>query len=166
MPDSTSLIAELERLGDEYARFLGGISSEALHRRPRADWLTPAELGGHAAELVVAYAEQARALSENPGREVGRGPDDPQRLLGAARLAKEKPADVAEAVRAGVQQAADILRGIAPNGWEVRGHHHNLQEPTVADVVEQLILGHLRDHLAEAQVAATAPGAGTGEPAP
>jgi hypothetical protein len=156
MPKSAELIAELERLGAEYARFLGGISSEALHHRPREDWLTAAELGGHAAELPVAFAEQARELAGSPGLEIGRDPHDPRRLLGPARLSKAAPAEVASAVLAGVRQAAEILRGIPPEGWQVRGRHHSLAEPTVADVVEQLILGHLRDHLAEAQVAATA----------
>ena len=43
---------------------------------------------------------------------------------------------------------------------QVRGRHHNLIEPTAADAVEQLIIGHLRDHLAEAQAAATVPSEG------
>jgi hypothetical protein len=133
------------------------MSAEALHRRPREDWLTAAELGGHAAELPVAYAQQACALSESPGLEIGREPDNPERLLGAAHLSKADPSEVAEAVWNGVRQAANLLRSIPPAGWQVRGHHHNLGDLTVAEVVEQFIIGHLRDHLAEAQTAATVP---------
>jgi hypothetical protein len=157
MRTGTELIAEMERLGEEYARLLGSLSAEALHRRPREDWLTAAELGGHAAELPVAFAEQARELSESPGLEIGREPDDPRRLLGAAKLAKADPDEVAAAVRDGIRQAAGILRSIPTEGWQVRGHHHGLGELTVAEVAEQFILGHLRDHLAEAQAAATVP---------
>jgi len=157
MLSSTELIAEMERLGEEYARVLGGMSAEALHRRPREDWLTAAELGGHAAELPIAYAQQACALSESPGLEIGREPDDPRRLLGAAHLSKATPSEVANAVWTGLRQAAELLRSIPPAGWEVRGHHHNLGDLTVAEVVEQFIIGHLRDHLAEAQTAATVP---------
>ena len=165
MLTGAELIAEMERLGEEYARFLGGLSAEVLHRRPRPDWLTAAELGGHAAELPVAFAEQARALSESPGLEIGREPDDPRRLLGAAKLARAEPGEVAAAVREGVRQAAGLLRGIPPEGWQVRGHHHGLGELTVAEVVEQFILGHLRDHLAEARAAATVPSQQPAEPA-
>src|SRR5687767_2644559 len=99
MLSGTELIAEMERLGEEYARVLGNLSEEALHRRPREDWLTAAELGGHAAELPAAFAEQARELSQNPGLEIGREPDDPRRLLGAAQMAKAEPAEVAASVR-------------------------------------------------------------------
>jgi len=160
MLDGAQLIAELEQLGEDYARFLGNLSSEQLHRRPREDWLTPAELGGHAAELPIAYAEEVRELASNPGFEVGRDPYDPRRLLGIAKLSTAEPGEVAAAVRDGVRQAAAILRGIPPEGWQVRGRHHTLIEPTAADAVEQLIIGHLRDHLAEAQAAATVPSEG------
>jgi hypothetical protein len=157
MATSSEQIRRIEQLGEEFARFVEREPADALHRRPRPDWLTAAELSGHIAEFAVDVAEQARALSQQPGLTVERMPDDPQRLLETARLSKADPAEAAAAVRQGIQQAVRILQTIPAQGWQVRGENNTLGQPTVSDVVQQFLLGHLQDHVAEAQAAAETP---------
>jgi hypothetical protein len=157
MATSNEQIARLEQLGEQFAHFIEREPEEALHRRPRPDYLTAAELSGHVAEFMVDVAERARELSKQPGLTVERMPDDPQILLETARLSKADSAEAASAVRQASMQAASILRTIPADGWQVRGENKTLGEPTVSDVVQQFLLGHLQDHLAEAQAAAETP---------
>ena len=63
------------------------------------------------------------------------------------------PASIAAAVRGGIRQAADSLRGISAAGWQAKGQHPRLGEISAREVVEHFILDHLREHLKQARAA-------------
>ena len=148
------LIAALEQAGEEFARFVEGLPPEAFHRRPGPDDWTAAEVTGHVSEAPVTFAAHVRRVAETPGAAVGRPPEDPGRLAAVARLGDAGPAEGAQLVRQGVREAADILRGISAEGWQARGVHSRLGELSVAELVRQSIVEHLRGHIAQAREAA------------
>ena len=151
---SAELIAQIEQVGEDFARFVEGLPPEAFHRRPGPDDWTAAEVTGHVSEAPVTFATHARRVAETPGAAVGRPPDDPGRLAAVARLGDAGPAEGAQLVRQGVREACDILRGIPAEGWQARGMHPQLGELTVAEMAQRSILGHVRGHLAQAREAA------------
>jgi hypothetical protein len=129
------LIAALEQVGEEFARFVEGLPPEAFHRRPGPDEWSAAEVTGHVSEAPVTFATHASRVAETPGAAVGRPPEDPNRLAAVARLGDAGPNEGARLVRDGIREAADILRGIPAAGWQARGKHPRLGEPTVALMV-------------------------------
>lgn len=148
------LLTDLERLGEEYARFVESLSPAAFHRRPEPDRWTVAEITGHAAEFPATFAGAVLQLSRSPGMQVGRTEEDEGRLAAVARLRGDGPAEAGRAVREGVAQALASLRSIGPEGWQVRGRHRRFGEPTVEQLVDLIIVQHLRDHLEQARSAA------------
>ena len=151
---SGELIAQIDQVGEEYARFVEGLPPDAFHRRPGPDDWSAAEVTGHVSEAPVTFATHARRVAETPGATVGRPPEDPDRLAAVARLGNAGPAEGADLVRQGIREACDTLRGIPTEGWQARGKHPRLGEPTVALMVQKSILEHLRGHLAQAREAA------------
>ena len=151
---SVELIAALEQVGEEFARFVEGLPPEAFHRRPGPDDWSAAEVTGHVSEAPATFAAYLRRVAEAPGAVVGRSPDDPGRLAAVARLGDAGPADGAHLVRQGVREAADTLRGIPAEGWQARGVHSRLGELSVSEMVRLSIVDHLRGHLAQAREAA------------
>ncbi len=153
MPSRDELIAALEQEGEAYAVFIETQPEDAFHRRPGPDEWTAAELTGHVAEFPATFADQARRVAAQPGAQIGRGLDDPGRLAAVARLAGAGPVDAAAAVRATVRTAATTLRGIPPEGWQARGQHPRQGELSVTQIVDGLIVRHLREHLDQARAA-------------
>ena len=159
MATPDELIAALEREGETYASLIAGQSPEAFRRKSGPEEWSAAEQTGHVAEFPVTFAEQARRLASDPNVALGRTLDDAGRLGAVRRLADADPQQAAEAVRAGVRQAAEILRRIPADRWSAKGRHGRDGELTVQDVVERFIVAHLRGHVE--QVRATL-GAGEG----
>lgn len=153
MPGPQELIAAVEQAAEAYAAFIARQSETAFHRRPAPDEWTAAELTGHVAEFPSTFAEQVRRLANNPSAPIGRSLEDPGRLSAVARLAGAGPAAAAGEVRTGLQQALATLGSIPAAGWEVRGQHPRFGSVSVAELVERLILSHLRDHLEQARAA-------------
>ena len=151
---SAELIAAIEQVGDEYARFVEGLPPEAFHRRPGPNEWSAAEVTGHVSEAPVTFATHAHRVAETPGAAVGRPPEDPDRLAAVARLGDAGPTEGARLVRQGIREACEVLRSIPADGWQARGTHPRLGEPTVASMVQKSILEHLRGHLAQAREAA------------
>jgi DinB superfamily len=153
MSTTEEIVAAIEQAGEDYARFIEAQSPEAFHRRPAPEEWTAAELTGHVAEFPVTFSEQARRVSESPGLQLGRSLDDPGRLAAVEKLAGAGPVEAAAAVRGGIRQAADSLRGISEAGWQAKGQHPRLGEISAREVVEHFILDHLREHLKQARAA-------------
>ena len=154
MSAGEAMVAAIEQAGEDYARLVEGLSDEQFKRRPAVEEWTTEELTGHVAEFPTTFADQARRLAASPGLRVGRTLDDPGRLAAVGRLEGAGPAEAAGKVRGAVHRAISELRQIPAEGWRVKGQHVRLGEMAVAELVEHLILDHLRDHLDQAKVAA------------
>ena len=110
------------------------------------------------AEFPVTFSGQALRLSRSPDLQLGRSLDDPGRLAAVARLAGAGPAEAASEVREGGRQAAETLRQISAEGWQVKGEHARLGQISVSQLVERFIVSHLREHLGQARATVAASG--------
>ena len=147
------LVAAVQRAGEDYAAFIESQPPESLQRRPSAEEWTAAELSGHVAEFPTVLAQQARQLIANPGALLGRDPDDASRLAAVTRLGAAGPIEAAAAVREGVHKAAELLKDLPAHAWEIKGRHRRAGEITVAQLVENFIVGHIHEHLNQARTA-------------
>lgn len=151
------LAGAVREAGEAFASFIAGLSDEAFHRRPAAEEWSAAELAGHAAEFPVTFAKQAAELAVQPGTRLGRQLDAPGRLAAIERLQGARPVEAAALVLAAAGEAATLLAGISPEGWDAEGARVvNGESITARALVETFVLGHLRLHLAQARAAAKA----------
>jgi hypothetical protein len=164
MQDPEGLIAELEKTGEEYARFIEVQSGSDFLARPGPEDWSVAEMTGHLAEALVTFSEQAQRVSEQPGMAIGRDPDDPGRLAAVGTFAHATPAEAAAGVREAVRRAAATLRQIPPERWDRTAQHRRYGEVTVSGIVERFLVAHCGNHLAQARaaVASASGGSSTG----
>ena len=87
MTSTAELIAEIEQLGEEFARFVEGLSEEQFRRRPAPEEWTAAEITGHVSEAPLTFSRHAKKLADEGGGASGREPSDPGRLAAVERLA-------------------------------------------------------------------------------
>jgi uncharacterized damage-inducible protein DinB len=149
---SSDRIFNLLTCNDELIGSLDWVSDEAWRRRPAEGEWSAAEIVGHLIELEPYWAREAGRLAANPGADVGRGLDDPIRLSGPvsgqALSAKEARTLLAQAGEA----AAEMLRKIPDSGWGSSGTWRGTTM-TVADLVEQHLTEHVRQHVDQAVAA-------------
>jgi hypothetical protein len=151
---NAELIAQIEQVGEEYARFVETLSEEQFGRRPAPNEWTAAEITGHVSEAPLTFSNHARRLAVEGGGKSGRPPEDPGRLAAVERLAGRGPKEGADLVRMGVREACAILRSIPENGWSVESDHQRLGKTAVRTLVESSVLEHLQGHLRQAKEAA------------
>jgi hypothetical protein len=145
------LISELRDAGEAYAGFLEGLSDEQYRRRPSPDEWSNVELAGHVAEAPLTFALVAVDLSREPGRQIGRQLEDPVRLEALTTMASSSPQAAARVIRDNINEAAAALKQIPDEAWDVRGSHVRFGEMSVRELVGNVIVGHVREHLAQAR---------------
>jgi hypothetical protein len=148
------LIAEIEQVGEAYARFVQTLSEEQFRRRPAPEEWTAPEITRHGSEAPVTFAAQAHLLVERGGGPTGRALDEPGRLAAVKRLADRGPQEGADLVREGIREACATLRAIPEAGWAVEGQHPRNGPMTVRAMIEAFVLSHVRGHLRQAKEAA------------
>ena len=154
MTTTAELIAEIEQVGEAFARFVEALSEEQFRRRPDPNEWSAAEITGHVSEAPATFAKHALKLAVEGGGPAGRPPSDPDRLAAVKRLADRGPRDGAALVREGIREACALLRQIEPDGWSVEGAHMRLGTITVRGLTESSVLEHLQGHLQQAKEAA------------
>ena len=154
MTSNAELIAQIEQVGEEYARFVETLSDEQFHRRPDPNEWSAAEITGHVSEAPLTFSNHARRLAAEGGGKSGRAPEDPGRLAAVERLAGRGPKDGADLVRMGVREACTILKSIPEAGWSVESDHSRQGRTSVRALVESSVLEHLHGHLRQAKAAA------------
>lgn len=145
-------IFELTTLNDEFIGTLDWVSDEAWTRRPApGDW-SAAEIVGHVIELEPYWAGEALRLAENPGAEVGRQLDNPQRLSGPETGMAMSARDARARIARSGEQAVDLLRRIPDAAWSTAGRWRG-EDITLADLLQRHLIDHLREHLEQASAA-------------
>ena len=134
----------------------------ALLRRPEVaqrlraagpDEWSSVQILGHMVEFINYWMASARALAAATGEppHFGRSVDAPERLAavehGAASDLKTLLGELDRAVTA----AARDIRALTPAERARTGIHNRLGEITVSDAIEELVVGHVEAHLAQAQ---------------
>lgn len=128
------------------------VPPEALQRRPQEGEWTAMELLAHVAEIVPYWARQAREVSERAadgelfGRSTADPDDDPGRLAAITGHRGDPLTTIEALLRTGLTQAIVDLRAIQHDRWGRNGKQANGQVTTVAQIVDQRLIGHLQSH--------------------
>jgi uncharacterized damage-inducible protein DinB len=148
--------SSLLRLTEAVQRLLAtvaGLSMDQARRDPGGEEWSATKLLAHVAEMLPYWAGQAAevAARADGGQPFGRTHDDPARIAAVEAGAGGDPARLADAVRAALDEAARVLRGIPAGSWSRSGRHARRGEMRVADIVEQFLVDHAEEHAAQAE---------------
>jgi len=137
---------------------LEGLPNEALYREPSAgEWPVMSTLA-HVVEMLPYWAGQCQSIARSPGAGFGRTHDDPGRL-GAIAAHAEDPLDaVRSSLRSSRDTALAVLRGIPASDWQLSGEHIRRGPMTIQQVVDEFMVSHVEDHVAQVQSALSALG--------
>ena len=110
---------------------------------------------GHLAEMIPYWLEHCRRLAAASGEPpaFGRSLDAPERLAGVERGASEDLADLLSQVDQEIRVAAQTIRQMSPADRLKQGIHARYGPLTVAQVIEQFIVAHAEEHLAQIRAA-------------
>jgi len=128
------------------------VPPDALQRRSQEGEWTAMELLAHVAEILPYWAHQARELSERSqdgelfGRSTVNPDDDPGRLAAIEGHKGDQLAAIETLIRTGLTQAVADVRAIQDSKWGRNGTQANGQVTTVAQIVDQRLIGHLQSH--------------------
>jgi hypothetical protein len=159
MSDIRPGMADAERLEatvDELAARLTALPEPSFIQRAGVDDWTAAEVVGHMAELLPYWARVAGAVAAEPGRQIGRALDDPDRV-GAVTAASAIPRGESLArLRHATHEASQVIRAFDIGQWETAGIHPTSGPMTVGEIVNALMVEHAIAHAHQALVAAGA----------
>jgi uncharacterized damage-inducible protein DinB len=130
---------------DEVQRALENIAPEGWGRSTPGEW-SAAEIVGHMIEMEPYWARVAATVARQPGSEAGRATDDSRRLGGPQTGSGLTPQEAAESLTAASNEAADILREIPAQDAAKSGRRRDGSMMTVQQIVQQLLVGHAREH--------------------
>jgi hypothetical protein len=157
--DHRSAEAQARRLESVYEQLAVLLNQPGVAGRLRSvpregDW-SALQILGHVVEMIPYWLHHSRTLIEAPGKPptFGRASDAPERLAGVERGASGQPDALLHQLDQEVQIAARTIRAMSPAERAKKGIHVRRGEMTVADVVEQLIVVHAEEHVAQARAA-------------
>ena len=125
--------------------------AQRLRAVPGENEWSAMQILGHVTEMIPYWLNHCRTLiaakAEPP--HFGRVLDAPERLAGVERGATGNPDEMLRRLNDEVQAAAQAIRQMSTAERGQKGIHLRHGEMTVADVVEQYIVAHAEEHLAQ-----------------
>lgn len=105
------------------------------------------QIWAHLAEFIPYWiGEATRVLAAAEPAPFGRTQSDTRRIGEIARRRAEGPAVLMATVREEAGALRDLLSRLDQDAWERRGLHPTLGPMTVAQIVEDFLVGHLEQH--------------------
>jgi hypothetical protein len=108
---------------------------------------------GHMVEMIPYWLQHCHRLitATHEPPQFGRTLDAPERLAGVERATTSDPDELLGQLKQAVEAAAQDIRRISEVERGKTGIHLRQGKMTVADMVEQLIIGHAEAHLVQVQ---------------
>lgn len=153
--DSSEAQAQrLERVSEQLSTLLRQPDvAQRLRTAPGEHEWSAVQVIGHIVEMIPYWLHHCRRLiaasAEPP--QFGRTRDAPERLAGVEAVATRDAEELLGLVQHIVEAAAKDIRHMSDVERGKIGIHVGHGEMTVADVIEQLIVGHAEAHVAQVQ---------------
>src|SRR3984893_12983011 len=127
-------IFNLTTINDELIGSFDWVTDEAWTRRHASEEWSVAEIVGHVIEMERHWAHMAARIVEQPGAEVCRQLDDPERLSGPSGGMAFTPREARTRLAQAGEEAANILRKIPDAAWSTIGKC-NGRDVTLSDLI-------------------------------
>jgi hypothetical protein len=130
-------------------------AAQRAHVRPAQEAWSAIEILGHMAEMIpywLNHCDRLVAATDEPPV-FGRNLDAPERLAGVERGASGDLAELVNLVDQEIEVAAHTIRQLSPVDRARQGIHSRYGAINVAQVIEQFIVAHAEEHLAQIQTA-------------
>ncbi len=129
--------------------------AQRLRAAPGENEWSAMQVLGHMVEMIPYWLNHCRALIVAAGEppRFGRTLEAPERLAGVERGAIGNPDELLRQLSDEVQAAAHAIRHMSPAERGKKGIHLRRGEMTVADVIEEFVVAHAEEHLAQVQIA-------------
>lgn len=150
----------IESLVEQLLERVGGDPAEQWYAAPTADDWTVMQSLAHVAELLPYWTRQAQdvAARSEHDQPFGRTHDDPARIAAVEAHAHDRPEHVTPRIRAALVETAVALRAIPAPGWARTGRHARRGEMSVEQIVDQFLIEHMEEHLAQVDTILRSPG--------
>ena len=134
------------------------LPDKVLYAEPEPNEWPVMSILAHVVELMPYWAKQALEVSRRSqnGQPFGRTHDDPDRIGAVQQHGRDSLDSMLPRVQAACSEAVDLLAQIPPDGWARTARHANRGDMTVEQIVDQFLVTHVEDHLAQARAAISA----------
>jgi hypothetical protein len=105
----------------------------------------------HLAEVLPYWSSQIQDVvrRERDGEPFGRTHEDPDRIAAVERDAQARLDEVLPRLRDGLAQTTELLRVLPPAAWSRTARHARRGLLTVEQIVDQFLVEHVEEHLAQ-----------------
>lgn len=149
--------AQAQRLVQVYEQLSSLLNQPEVAQRLRSapgehEW-SALQVIGHTIEMIPYWLQHCHSLiaATLEAPQFGRTLDAPERLAGVEAVATRDVRQLLDQLRQVVEAAAADIRGMSEFERGKIGIHLRQGQMTVADVVEQLIVGHAEAHVIQVQ---------------
>lgn len=155
-------VASLRQAVEALLGLAEGIPSERLYAAPGGDDWSLMQVLAHVTEFLPYWASQARevAARTRDNQPFGRTHDDPDRIKAVEDQARASLATMRDMLNTSLATCTALLEAIPADGWQRTGRHARRGEMSVAQFVDDFLVSHLDEHLAQAEALVQAPAAG------
>jgi uncharacterized damage-inducible protein DinB len=157
-PSTSGTEQRIERIEVGVQRLIETVEalpSQVLYAQPALDeWPVMSTLA-HVVELMPYWAHQALNVSSrtNDGEPFGRTHDDPDRVGAVQQHGRDSLDSTLPRLRAAAAEAVQTLRAIPSDRWTRTARHATRGDMTVEMIVDQFLVSHVEEHLAQAREA-------------
>ncbi len=129
--------------------------AQRLRTSPNSEEWSAMQVLGHVVEIIPYWLSHCQTIAANTGEPLkfGRTLTDPERLAAVERGALADPEAILGLLHTEVQAAAQAFQRLTPAQLARKGVHVSRGEMTVADIIENFIVSHAEDHLAQVRAA-------------
>src|SRR5262245_23367361 len=156
IPSSETQAQRLERVYEQLNTLLNDAGVvPRLHTAPGEDAWSALQVIGHLVEMIPYWLDHCHRLiaATHEPPQFGRTLDAPERLAGVEAATTSDAAQLLSRLHQVVEAAAKDIRHMTEAERRKTGIHLRLGTMTVAEVVEQLIIGHAEAHVAQVEEA-------------
>jgi uncharacterized damage-inducible protein DinB len=154
----TDRISRIETSVQQLIDSAEALPSQVLYAEPEPSEWPVMSILAHVVELMPYWARQALEVSGRSAdsQPFGRTHDDPDRIGAVQQHARDSLDSMLPRVRSACSEAVELLRQIPPERWTRTARHANRGDMTVEQIVDQFLVTHVEEHLAQARAAIAA----------
>ena len=152
-PKVAAMRAQIRQSYDELSALLdgpvGALYAEKLYQAPTENEWTVMENLAHIVEFLPYWANEAAKLVAQPGQPFGRTMEDADRLAALREHGHDSLVQARAALPTSYAHLDQVLSQLHDSDLALTGHHSRRGEKTLEWFIEEFVVKHLSDHVAQ-----------------